>query len=72
MVAGFITTNATSASSCEFESRSWGGLLDATLCDNVCQRLAPGVWFSPGIPVYTTNKPDCHDIKKMYLTHSII
>ena len=63
MVAGFITTNASSASSCEFESRSWGGLLDTTLCDNVSQRLAAGGWFSPGIPVYTTNKPDRHDIK---------
>jgi hypothetical protein len=23
--------------SCEFEPRSWRGVLDATLCDQVCQ-----------------------------------
>jgi len=23
--------------SCEFEPRSWRGVLDTTLCDNVCQ-----------------------------------
>jgi len=40
MVVGFTITYAISAyhhKSCEFESRSWRGVLDATLCDEVCQ-----------------------------------
>jgi hypothetical protein len=35
MVVGFATTYAISA--CEFESRPWRGVLDKTLCDQVCQ-----------------------------------
>jgi hypothetical protein len=27
------------------------GVLDATLCDNLCQWLVAGRWFSPGTPV---------------------
>ena len=26
------------------------GVLDATLCDKVCESLAAGRWFSPGTP----------------------
>ena len=26
----------------------WQGVLDTTLCDKVCQRLATGRWFSSG------------------------
>jgi hypothetical protein len=40
MVVGFTITSANSAYhhlSCEFESRSWGGVLDTTLCNKVCQ-----------------------------------
>ena len=40
MVVGFTTTYAISAyhqSSCEFEFRSLRGVLDATLCNKVCQ-----------------------------------
>jgi hypothetical protein len=37
-------------------------VLDTTLCDEVCQRFATGQWFSPGTPVSSTNKTDCHDI----------
>jgi hypothetical protein len=40
MVVGFTTTCAISAyhhKSCEFEPRSWRGVLDATLCDKICQ-----------------------------------
>jgi hypothetical protein len=48
----------------EFEPRSWRGVLDTTLCDNVCQRLAAGRWFSP---VSFTNKTDRHDIAKILL-----
>ena len=33
-----------------------------TLCDNVCQWLATGRWFFPGLPVSSTNKTDHHDI----------
>jgi len=42
MVVGFTTTSAISAyhhKHCEFESHSWWGVLDATLCDKVCQWL---------------------------------
>jgi hypothetical protein len=43
------------------------GVLDATLCDKVCQWLAAGRWFSPGIPISSTNKIDTHDITKILL-----
>ena len=39
MVVGFTTTCAISTYhhlSCEFESRSWRGVIDITLCDKVC------------------------------------
>jgi hypothetical protein len=39
-VVGFTTTYAISAhhhKRCEFEFRSWGGILNTTLCDKVCQ-----------------------------------
>ena len=42
----------------EFESRKWRGVLDTKLCDKVCQRLAAGLWFSPGTPVSSTNKTE--------------
>ena len=38
-----------------------------TLCDKVCQWLASGRWFSPGAPVSSTNKTDCHDITEILL-----
>ena len=38
-----------------------------TLCDKVCQWLATGRWFSPGPPVSSTNKTDCHDITEILL-----
>jgi len=43
------------------------GVLDTTLCDKVCQWLAAGRSFSPGTPVSSTNKTDCHDITKALL-----
>ena len=52
---------------CEFDPRSWQGVLDTTLCDKFCQWLATGQWFSPGIPVSSTNKIDCHDITEILL-----
>ena len=50
-----------------FESHSWRGVLDITLCDKVCQWLAAGGWFSPGTPVSATNKTDRHDITELLL-----
>jgi hypothetical protein len=38
-----------------------------TLCDKVCQWLATDRWFSPGPPISSTNKTDCHDITKILL-----
>ena len=38
-----------------------------TLCDKVCQWLATGRWFSPGPPVSSTNKTDCHNITEILL-----
>jgi hypothetical protein len=38
-----------------------------TLCDNVCQWLATGRWFSPGPSVSSTNKTDRHDITEILL-----
>jgi len=46
---------------------SWCGVFDTTLCDKVCQWLATGQWFSPGTPVYSTNKTDRYDIAKILL-----
>jgi hypothetical protein len=43
---------------CEFESSSWLGVLDTTLCDKVCQWLIAGLWFSLGTQVSFTNKTD--------------
>ena len=43
-------------------------VLNTTLCDQVCQWLATGQWFfSPGIPVSSTNKTDPYDITKILL-----
>ena len=43
------------------------GALDTTLCDEVCQWLATGRWFSPGSLVFYTNKTDRHDITEILL-----
>ena len=70
MVVGFTTNCAISPyhhESCEFEPRSWRGVLDTTLCDKVCQWLAAGRWFSPGPPVSSTNKTDLQDITEILL-----
>jgi hypothetical protein len=56
-----------SPQSCEFEFRSWRGVLDTILCDKVCQWLVVGQWFSPGTPVSSTNKTDRHDITAIVL-----
>ena len=43
------------------------GVLDATLCDQVCLRLTTDRWFSHGTPVSSTNKTDRHDITDIFL-----
>ena len=53
--------------SCVFEPHSWQHVLQTTICDKVCQRLATGLWFSPGTLVSTINKTDHHDITEILL-----
>ena len=53
--------------SCEFESRSWRGVLNTILSHKVCQWLVVGWWFSSGTPVSSTNKTDRHDITEIML-----
>jgi hypothetical protein len=43
------------------------GVLDTTICDNVCQWLATCQWFSPCTPASFTNKSDRHDITEILL-----
>ena len=51
----------------EFEFRSWWGVFDAISCDEACQWLATGRWFSPGTPISSRNKTYCHDIAEISL-----
>ena len=70
IVVGFTTKCTISAyhhKSCEFEPRSWRGVLDKTLCDKICQWLAVGRRFSSGTPVSSTNKTDHYDIAEILL-----
>jgi hypothetical protein len=63
MVVGFITTCAISFhhhQSCVFRIPLRWGVLNAKLCDKVCQWLAVGQWFFPGTMVSFINKTDCH------------
>jgi hypothetical protein len=69
MVVGFTTTCAICAYHhwrCEFESCSWQGIFDKTLCDQVCKWLAAGLWFSPGTPVSSNNKTNHHYITDIF------
>ena len=43
------------------------GVVDTTLCNEVCYWLAAGQWFSMGTPVCSTNKTDRHDITEILL-----
>ena len=47
------------------------GVLDTTLCYNICQLLATGQWFSPGTQVSSTNKIERHDIAEILLKVAI-
>ena len=51
----------------EFESHSLRGVLDATSCDKLYQRIVVGRWFFPGTAVSSTNKADRHDIATILL-----
>jgi hypothetical protein len=60
MVIGFTTTCAISDYhhlNHEYEFRSWRGVLDTTLCNEICQWLATLRCFSP---VSSTTKTDRH------------
>jgi hypothetical protein len=59
-----------SAYHCEFEPRSWRGVLDTTLCDKVCQWLTIDQSFSLGSPVSSINKTECHDIYSWNIVES--
>ena len=45
------------------------GVLDTTLCVNVCKWLAAGRWFSPDTLVNSTNKTDRHNITEILLKY---
>ena len=47
------------------------GVLDTTICDQVCQWLAACRWFSPGMPFSSTNKADRHDIAEILLKEAL-
>ena len=70
MVVGFITSYAKCLSPLTLSVRIalMGFILDATLCDKVCQWLAAVRWFSQGIPLSSTNETDSHDITEILLT----
>jgi len=40
----------------------WIRVMCTTLCEKVCQWIPTDRWFSPGLPVSSTNKTDRHDI----------
>jgi hypothetical protein len=40
-----------------------------TYNDKVCQWLTTDRWFSPGTPVSSTNKTECHDITEMFFLY---
>ena len=44
-----------------------GGILNTTLCDQVCQSFARGLWFSLDTLVSSNSKTDRHDITKILL-----
>ena len=67
VVVGFTTHLCNHHLSCEFEYCSWGGVLNTTLCDKVCQCLVTGRWFSPGSLVSSTDKIDLHNITDILL-----
>jgi len=75
MIVEFTTTYAISTYHSPVVMWIWillrRGVLDTTLCDQVCQWLATGQWFSPGTPVSSTNKTDHHDITEKVALNTI-
>jgi hypothetical protein len=63
----WVSTTTKVVSHSEFESHSWQGVFDTTLCDQVCQQLTAGLWFSPGTMVSSNNKTDHQDITEILL-----
>ena len=47
--------------------QSWRGILITTFLEKVCMWLVECWWFSPGTPVFSTNKTDHHDITEILL-----
>jgi hypothetical protein len=47
------------------------GVVDTTLCDQVCQWLVTGRLFSPGTLVFSTNRTDRHDIAEILALNTI-
>ena len=45
----------------------WRGELDTTLIDKVCQWFVTGRWFSPSIPVSSSNKTNRYNITEILL-----
>ena len=60
-IYNYLCNQCLSSLSCEFEPRSWRGVLDTALCDKVYLWLATGQWVS------STNKIDHHDITEILL-----
>jgi len=69
-VVGFTTSCAISVyyhKRCEFESRSWRGVLETKLCDKVCQCLLQVGGYSS----FPTNKTDPHHITEILLKEAL-
>ena len=43
------------------------GVFETTLCDNACQWLVAGRWFSPGTPLSSNNNTGWHEITEILL-----
>ena len=62
MVIGFTSTYVISG-----QHRSWRGVLDISLCDQVCQLLTADQQVSMCTPDSSANKSDRHDITEISL-----
>jgi hypothetical protein len=62
-----IITIRTLCSCCSIFSFLHSAVLDTTLCDQVCQWLSAGWWFTQSTPVSSTTKTDHHDIAEILL-----
>jgi len=75
MVVGFTTTYL--YNQCQSPLQLWvrtpfmARQLETTVCNKVCQRIGTGRWFSPDIPVSSTNKTGRYDITEILLKVAI-